>query len=104
MCSSDLGPGLDPCAALGLSLVLQAGSERTVTVLLGHGDSPEAARSLLAEAKAELKERMAGRPYACPIPTSVELPFKRRPDSGMPLGGPIAPHVAGPLSRAKLPT
>ena len=60
--------------------------------------------ALLAAAKAELKERMAGQPYACPIPKSVELPFKRRPDSGMPLGAPLSPHVGGPLSRAKLPT
>jgi aminobenzoyl-glutamate utilization protein B len=57
---------------------------------------------LLARARAELKERVAGQPYACPIPASVELPFKRRPGSGQPLG-PVSPHVAGPLSRAKLP-
>lgn len=58
---------------------------------------------LLARAKAELAKRMAGKPYACPIPPIVDLPFKRRPDSGMPLGAPASPHVAGPLSRAKLP-
>ena len=61
-------------------------------------ESPE----LLAKAKAELKERVSGKPYVCPIPASIELPFKRRPDSGTPLGA-ADPNVAGPLSRAKLP-
>ncbi|MSP49991.1 MAG: amidohydrolase [Alphaproteobacteria bacterium] len=59
--------------------------------------------ALLARAKAELKERVTGKAYVCPIPASVELPFKRRPDGGMPLGAPASPHVAGPLARAKLP-
>ncbi|MBM3546778.1 MAG: amidohydrolase [Alphaproteobacteria bacterium] len=58
---------------------------------------------LLAKAKAELKERVSGKPYVCPIPASIELPFKRRADSGTPLG-PVDPNVAGPLSRARLPT
>jgi len=58
---------------------------------------------LLAKAKAELKERVSGKPYVCPIPPSIELPFKRRPESGTPLG-PVDPNIAGPLSRAKLPT
>ena len=57
---------------------------------------------LLAKARAELKERVTGKPYVCPIPSAVELPFKRRSEGGTPLGAP-APHVAGPLSRAKLP-
>lgn len=44
------GLGLDPCAALGLGLTLQPGSDRAVCVLLGHADSAEAARQLLAQA------------------------------------------------------
>jgi aminobenzoyl-glutamate utilization protein B len=59
--------------------------------------------SLLAKAKAELKERVAGKPYGCPIPRTVDLPFKRRPDAGVPLGRPASPFVAGPLAKAQLP-
>ena len=36
-----------------------------------------AARDTLAQAKAELPERRGGRPYACPIPDDVALPFRR---------------------------
>ncbi len=57
---------------------------------------------LLATARAELKERVTGKAYVCPIPPAVELPFKRRGEGGTPLGVQPA-HVAGPLSRAKLP-
>ncbi len=38
--------------------------------LLGDSD-------LLAQAKAELLERRAGKPYVCPIPDNVALPFER---------------------------
>ena len=31
----------------------------------------------LAQAKAELLERRGGRPYVCPIPDDVALPFRR---------------------------
>ncbi len=40
------GLGLDPCAALSLTLTLRAGQSESLTVLLGHADSPRAARQL----------------------------------------------------------
>jgi aminobenzoyl-glutamate utilization protein B len=59
--------------------------------------------ALLANARAELRERLAGKPYACPIPKNIDLPFKRRPDSGVPLGRPASPYVAAPLAKQPVP-
>ncbi len=86
--------GKQPAAHKGMIHAAKAMAATAIDAI----ENPE----LLAKARAELKERVSGKPYACPIPASIELPFKRRADGGTPLGTP-APHVAGPLSRAKLP-
>jgi cyclic beta-1,2-glucan synthetase len=46
------GMGLDPCAALSLPITLHPGSTESVAVLLGHADSPLAARRLAQDAVA----------------------------------------------------
>jgi cyclic beta-1,2-glucan synthetase len=46
------GSGLDPCAALSLRLRLPAGSATERVLLLGHAESPQAARDLAARATA----------------------------------------------------
>jgi cyclic beta-1,2-glucan synthetase len=55
------GLGLDPCAALSLPLLLQAGQGESVAVLLGHADSVAAARRLAAEAVAADPARRSSR-------------------------------------------
>ncbi len=44
------GTGLDPCAAIAASLVLKAGAELECVFLLGHGETPTAARALARQA------------------------------------------------------
>lgn len=56
---------------------------------------------LRADARAEWQARTAGRPYRCPIPPLVELPFERKSQGGTLLGTPATPFAAGPLSRAR---
>jgi cyclic beta-1,2-glucan synthetase len=45
--SGRAGPGLDPCAALQISIELDAGAEREIVFLIGETTDPVAARALL---------------------------------------------------------
>lgn len=56
---------------------------------------------LVAAARAEWKERTGAKPYVCPIPDLVSLPFERKAGSGAPLGRPLSPYGAGALSQMK---
>jgi cyclic beta-1,2-glucan synthetase len=49
----EAGPGLDPCAALRMGFVLEAGEETVLVCMLGEAGSAQEARSLVASFRAE---------------------------------------------------
>ncbi|MBS0292053.1 MAG: amidohydrolase [Proteobacteria bacterium] len=62
----------------GQSTLAHAGMVRAARVLAGTAIELVRRPELIAQAKAELLERRQGKPYACPIPADVPLPFKRQ--------------------------
>ena len=61
----------------GLSGLAHAGMVRAARVLTATAIELIEQPQLIAQAKAELLERRQGKPYACPIPADVPLPFQR---------------------------
>ncbi|MFZ2857750.1 M20 family metallopeptidase [Acidovorax sp.] len=61
----------------GQSALAHAGMVRAARVLAGTAIELVQRPELIAQAKAELLERRQGKPYACPIPADVPLPFLR---------------------------
>ena len=61
----------------GLSGLAHAGLVRAARVLTATAIELIEQPQLIAQAKAELLERRQGKPYACPIPADVPLPFQR---------------------------
>ena len=61
----------------GLSGLAHAGMVRAARVLTATAIELVRQPQLITQAKAELLERRQGKPYACPIPADVPLPFQR---------------------------
>ncbi len=61
----------------GQSSLAHAGMVRAARVLAGTAIELLRRPELIAQAKAELLERRQGKPYTCPIPADVPLPFQR---------------------------
>mgnify|MGYP001365128420 FL=1 len=61
----------------GLSGLAHAGMVRAARVLTATAIELVQRPELIAQARAELLERRQGKPYQCPIPTDVPLPFLR---------------------------
>lgn len=61
----------------GQSGLAHAGMVRAAQILTGTAAELVKHPELIAQAKAELLERRHHRPYACPIPADVPLPFQR---------------------------
>ncbi|MDE2415863.1 MAG: amidohydrolase [Comamonadaceae bacterium] len=61
----------------GQSSLAHAGMVRAARVLAGTAIELVQRPELIAQAKAELLERRQGKPYECPIPADVPLPFLR---------------------------
>ncbi|WP_034713554.1 M20 family metallopeptidase [Acidovorax sp. JHL-9] len=61
----------------GQSALAHAGMVRAARVLTATAIELVQRPELIAQAKAELLERRQGKPYACPIPADVPLPFLR---------------------------
>jgi aminobenzoyl-glutamate utilization protein B len=61
----------------GQSGLAHAGMVRAAQVMAATAIALLEQPERIAEARAELLERRGGRPYACPIPAEVPLPFMR---------------------------
>ena len=74
------GAGLDPCAAVGCRLQVQAGQPAQATLLLGHADTPEAAGRLAQEACAASPQLRVERQLA-QWPALLDSVSVRSPDA-----------------------